>query len=71
MKVAVIGSRGLSVENLGEYLPKDTTVTMAYVPFQNAGELYAPEQALCRGTLFPELDKPFEPEKRNGGNRND
>ena len=52
-------------------LPENPMCTMAYVPFQNAGELYAPEQALCRGTLFPELDKPFEPEKRNGGNRND
>lgn len=25
MRVAVIGSRGLCVENLGEYLPKETT----------------------------------------------
>ena len=25
MRVAVIGSRGLSVENLGDYLPKETT----------------------------------------------
>lgn len=25
MKVAVIGSRGLAVNNLGDYLPKDTT----------------------------------------------
>lgn len=25
MKVAVIGSRGLSVPNIGEYLPEDTT----------------------------------------------
>ena len=25
MKVAVIGSRNLSVENLGDYLPDDTT----------------------------------------------
>ena len=24
MKVAVIGSRGLTIENLGDYLPKDT-----------------------------------------------
>lgn len=25
MKVAVIGSRGLLIENLGDYLPKETT----------------------------------------------
>ena len=31
-------------------LPKDTTVTMAYVPYQNADKLYSPEQAICMGT---------------------
>ena len=25
MKVAVIGSRGLTISNLGDYLPRDTT----------------------------------------------
>ncbi len=50
-----------------EPLPKDTTVTMAYVPYQNAEKLYSPEQAICAGTLFPELDKPFDPEKSIGG----
>ena len=48
-------------------LPKDTAVTMAYVPYQNAGKLYSPEQAICMGTLFPELDKPFDPGKASGG----
>lgn len=40
-------------------LPKDASVTMAYVPFQLSTKTYEPETALCRGTLFPELDKPF------------
>lgn len=48
-------------------LPKDTVEAMSYIPFQNAGELYAPEHALRAGTLFPELDKPFAPGKNNGG----
>ena len=52
-------------------LPKDATVTMAYVPFQNADKLYSPEQAICMGTLFPELDKPFAPGNRKGGMKND
>lgn len=34
-------------------------LTMAYVPMQQYTESYDPEKALCAGTLFPELDKPF------------
>ncbi|MBQ3081537.1 MAG: spore coat associated protein CotJA [Clostridia bacterium] len=34
-------------------------LAMAYVPWQEWGELYDEEKALCRGTLFPDLDKPF------------
>lgn len=51
--------------------PKDTTVAMAYVPYQNAGKLYSPEHGIQMGTLFPELNKPFEPNCRNGGKEND
>ena len=34
-------------------------IAMAYVPFQKLGEVYSENDALMRGTLFPELDKPF------------
>lgn len=34
-------------------------IAMAYVPWQRWGEVYEPEKALCRGTLFPALDLPF------------
>ena len=36
-------------------------LAIAYVPVQNAdfGSLYAPEDALCAGTVFPSLDLPF------------
>lgn len=47
-------------------LPKDTTVAMAYVPFQNAVRLYSPEQGIQAGTLFPELNKPFLAGSRGG-----
>lgn len=40
-------------------LPKDPTVTMAYVPFQTKSKLYSAEKALSKGTLFEVLDKPF------------
>lgn len=34
-------------------------LAMAYVPFQNWGNLYEPFRALQRGTIFPDLDLPF------------
>ena len=40
-------------------LPEDTVVTMAYVPFQLDKTSYSAEKALCEGTLFPGLNKPF------------
>ncbi|WP_296775968.1 spore coat associated protein CotJA [Ruminococcus sp.] len=39
--------------------PQNTPPAMAYVPFQQWGELYDDEKAFSRGTLFPELDLPF------------
>lgn len=40
-------------------LPSDATVTMSYIPFQLDLTTYDDEKALCSGTLFPSLDKPF------------
>lgn len=41
-------------------LPKDATVTMAYVPFQQQPVLYDDTMTgFNAGTVFPELDKPF------------
>lgn len=34
-------------------------LTMAYVPMQKYGLVYEAENALEKGTLFPDLDKPF------------
>lgn len=34
-------------------------VAMAYVPWQEWKNIYPAEKALCRGTIFEELDKPF------------
>lgn len=38
---------------------KDLPLAMAYVPFQSWCATYPPERALCRGTMFPELDLPL------------
>lgn len=35
-------------------------VAMAYVPWQNLKEIYDDlDTAICVGTIFPELNKPF------------
>lgn len=39
--------------------PECTPVAMAYIPFQNATEIYDECKAFERGTAFPCLDKPF------------
>jgi hypothetical protein len=39
--------------------PEKTPIGMAYVPYQMWGEVYDDENALTRGTMFPELDLPF------------
>jgi hypothetical protein len=40
-------------------LPKDATVTMAYVPFQLDTTEFDLKTALKKGTLFVVLDKPY------------
>ncbi len=46
----------------------DAALAMAYVPDQRWGDLYDENLALLKGTLFPDLDKPFTGRKqvRNG-----
>lgn len=49
-----------SNQNILPLLPKEPTVTMAYIPFQQQAVIYSEEDAaLDAGTLFPELNKPF------------
>lgn len=49
--------------NRGSYYSMDALgqfpIAMAYVPWQRFGQTYDPSKALCAGTIFPELDKPF------------
>ncbi len=40
---------------------------MAYVRWQELGKMYQPELSLVRGTLFPDLDKPFMGKTVSGG----
>ena len=34
-------------------------LAQAYVPFQYLGRMYPPMTGLKKGTVFPELDKPY------------
>ncbi len=40
--------------------PDDWAIAMAYVPMQTDTSVYEPVEALCEGTLFPALNKPFK-----------
>lgn len=42
---------------------KDMPIAMAYVPWQQWQMIYEPKEALKRGTIFQELDLPFEASK--------
>ena len=39
--------------------PDDPALAIAYVRWQKMENVYEPEEAYSRGTIFPELDKPF------------
>lgn len=40
-------------------IPENAALAMAYVPMQTNTEMYDKAMALCRGTVFQVLDKPF------------
>jgi hypothetical protein len=40
-------------------MTKNTVLAQAYVPEQIFQDLYAPEKALMQGTIFQELDMPY------------
>ena len=41
------------------YLEQHHPAAMAYVPWQQWQTTYAPERGLMQGTIFPDLDLPF------------
>ena len=50
---------GPMMNGMRRIIDSEYPLAMAYVPWQTWGETYAAETALCKGTLFPELDLPF------------
>lgn len=47
------------------FVPNDPRLAFAYVPFQRFENIYSVEKALCRGTIFKDLDIPFDCYKNN------
>lgn len=39
--------------------PDETPLAMAYIPFQQWGETYEASVGFKKGTIFPDIDKPF------------
>lgn len=58
-------SKNASSDEVSSGLPENASLAMAYVPFQQWGDVYSMDEALNRGTLFPDLEFPFE----RGGTR--
>ena len=48
-------------------LPANPVTAMAYIPFQTDRTVYEADNALLRGTLFPNLDKPFTGRRGKNG----
>jgi hypothetical protein len=48
-----------NMDNTGIF-PENTPLAMAYVPFQQWGRIYSDDEAFDTGTLFPDLNFPFE-----------
>ena len=47
------------------FMPIDPKLAFAYVPFQKFENIYTADKALCRGTVFKDLDVPFDHYKNN------
>ena len=56
------GNPGSGCEGLPED-PCGMVLAMAYVPMQKWGQTYEPQMGLEQGTIFPELNLPFQGRK--------
>lgn len=69
MKVAIVGSRSLTVENLGDYLPKDTTeiISGGAVGVDSSAKDFALKNNIKYTEILPQYNKfgKSAPLKRN------
>lgn len=59
------GRKGLNCR--GEYAWEGVALAMVYSPYQHWQGVYDEDKGLSRGTIFAELDKPFEGSGSKGG----
>ena len=45
--------------DISQFTSQPVSLAMAYVPVQTWTQIYEPDTGLTRGTIFPDLDKPF------------
>lgn len=55
--------------DLAQFTSQPVSLAMAYVPVQCWEQIYEPDTGLTRGTIFPDLDKPFIGEEAVPGGR--
>lgn len=48
------------------YMPVMPKLAEAYVPYQEYKTSYSPEEALEKGTMFPELYSPYHKDEEGG-----
>lgn len=46
-------------------MPKEFELATAYVPYQVMCKIYEPMKSLMKGTIFPELYKPYVKQKHD------
>jgi hypothetical protein len=46
-------------------MPVEFELATAYVPYQIMNRIYEPMKALMKGTIFPELYRPYEKKKHD------
>ena len=50
-----------------ERYPEGLELARAYIPYQVYTESWSPKEALERGTMFPELYRPYLPQRHHPG----
>ena len=53
------------VYSMISFMPSDPRLAFAYVPFQKYENIYSIEKSLKRGTIFKDLDIPFDCYRNN------
>lgn len=47
--------------NTQSVFPDNPALAQAYIPIQQMGKIFTPEEGLKLGTIYPELVRPYEP----------